>query len=158
MKLVAIVQTEWFGQRVEQHVQRGRRRFLFAAGFAVRQRARRSLRPARRKRDGELTEREAQQLRAEMIRYKMGLRSDKPKPPEIIAGPGEVPRLHTKPKSPLKDALLFALSPKGDNAVVGPSRTKSVLSRLERSNPFMAPALESVRPEFSRLLTKAFSK
>jgi len=133
------------------------RKYLGWSGGLTRKVARRSLRPAAQKKIIDMTEEEtaAYAKRVEWAK-KNGL--PKPRRPEVSAAPGNPPKLHDK-RSPLKYLLYFGLELKNDNAVIGPqAHGARIAEKLEKTHPFMGPALDIVKPQlpnyWKNLITK----
>lgn len=125
------------------------RKFLGWAGALTRKIARRSLRPARQKKLSEMT---VEELGAYEQRVAWAQKNGLPKPrrPEISADRGNPPLLHQKPKSPLKELLFYGLDLKTETAVIGPEKAKTgIVDKLERTHPFMKPALDIVTPQLT---------
>lgn len=132
-----------------------RQKFFGRAGGAIRKTAKRSLRKAAQKPLSELTDGERKKFETAVAEWKAGKLASKPRRPERISEPGRPPLLHMKPQSPLKQGLQYAVTADAMDVVVGPSRTKSILEKLERSRPFMEPALRTIEPSLPKFLQQA---
>lgn len=150
----ALTQTEW--------------KVFSKFGAFVRQRARTSLRPARKKQLSELSRREREAYDAKVKAWQKRSRDSrgrllkgaekkaagrKPELPNASARPGQLPRLHTR-RSPLRYKIQSGFDLTRRSLVVGPERFPPAKGgpapeRLEhgrqgwRAFPFMQPALEA---------------
>lgn len=154
----AKMKLDFFDRAVVSHLQPVTRRFLNRVGAAIRLTARRSLRPAPQRPLDDLTSKEFAYYQGWVRDYRAGKTPLKPRRPEKTAPEGNPPLLHMKPKSLLRERLLYAYDyDSGRNSVVvGPERNRSFsLERLEENNPFMRPALAAMRPRFPQYLQQA---
>lgn len=133
------------------------RRFFSWSGNAVRREARKTLR-IKRKKISELTDEELSRYRSAQRRYKADASRAKPRLPKKSAAPGEPAHIQFKP-NPLRDGstgVLFTLDDDSKAVVIGPSPSGDrAAETIETRNPFMAPALEKIRPQLPALLQRA---
>jgi len=145
------------------------RRFFTRAGGAIRKTARQSLRKARRKKTSEMSKSERIALARWKDRYAAGKTQLKPVRPQISSRPGQIPLIHPKPQSLLKERIFFALARDRESVVIGPElvgrnrRLKrsgdfTTLEQLEESRPFMAPAFDLILPHLPAYLQQAKGK
>ena len=148
-KLRSIINVKTVVPAAEREMLRG----LYRAGGFLRKTARRSLKFARQKRIGELTEVELTRFRAAQRAYAEGKLHDKPRRPEVTAKQGDIPKLHTRPKSPLKERITFDIDKLRRSVVIGPELTSDAqAAKIEGRNPFMGPALQKTLPRLPDLL------
>jgi hypothetical protein len=140
-------------QRVIDSLDKAKRSRLARQGAIVRTFAKRSIRPARRRSLGSMTEDEQT---AYKIRSRIAAAEGQPKPklPFASSEPGKPPRNRT---GLLRDKILFAYDPNSESVVVGPAllnggngapETLEFGGRNDRGvfvepRPFMQPALAS---------------
>jgi hypothetical protein len=140
------------------------RRFYAISGQAVRVTAKRLLRGPLQAPLAELSDEQRKQYELQLKWHKRDKRRPKPRRPDRVSKPGKPPYLHGRP-SVLKNLLWFALAKDYRSVVVGPQLinvgAKRVASglrsveELERSRPFMVPALEKVTPRIPEYLAKS---
>jgi hypothetical protein len=108
-------------QRVIDSLSKAKRSRMAKQGATVRTIARRSIRPAKRKKLGDLPE---SQQQAFLVRARIALAAGKPKPqlPFASSKPGEPPRNQT---GLLKNNILFAYDPDSESVVAGPALLNS---------------------------------
>lgn len=128
-------------------------------GGAIRKTAKRSLRRAAQVKVSDMTSVERAKYAERMASFKAGKLKTKPRRREKIAAPGAPPVLHMQPKSPLRELLLYSIDDSEKSVVVGPAQFKGGnLAALENSNPFMAPAMAKIEPQFPSFLAAAAGK
>lgn len=154
--------------------------FFMRAGGAIRTTARRSLKRAKQKQLGELTDEQRGLYLARLTAFRRkeklwhygnqwGRVGDKkPRRPEVTAPKGRQPFLHSQ-QSPLRAQLFFSVAPGNEYLVVGPEaigRNKRLtrsgqltsVEELERNNPFMEPAYEAIEPRLPLYLQQSTKK
>ena len=148
-------------ERIHAGIDRARHQNLNRAGAMIRTIARRSLRPARRKRMSELN---AEQQIKHLQRVELAKLTGRPKPklPFAPSKPGEPPRMHA---GFLKNFLYYAFDESTRSVVVGPailpSTAGTVPGVLEyggvsegstiAARPYMRPAEEVLRTQYVRI-------
>lgn len=152
-------QTSRFTDRpILQHLGKVKLRFFNRVGGAIRVTAKRQLKRAPQKKLSELTDAERTRYEIWRILYNRGDVPQRPRRPERTAKPGSPPLLHMKPKSPLRELILYSVDESGRSVVIGPAQFKSGdLQRLEANNPFMAPAMTIIEPKIPQFLATARS-
>ena len=136
-------------------------RFLFKAAGATATTAKRLLRPARRKKVGELSDQQRADYREQQKAFRAG-KAEKPRLPKASSAPNESPRLQTKP-SPLKTQLRFDVNKATGVAVIGPKRSNDGIAgdlefgrgQIKQPRPFMGPAFDKILPELPQYLRRA---
>lgn len=91
---------------------------LSKGGGLIRTVARRSMRPAKQKSKGDLTDAERQAFDRAMKRFNAGKTTKKPKRPLVASAPGQPPRVRS---GLLKQHLFFTYDQETDSVVVGPA-------------------------------------
>lgn len=165
-----VKKTMYFDRAVARSLDKATYTVLVRFGAFVRRRARSSLRRARQKRVAEMTPDEAD---AYAVRVAIAKRTGakKPRRPEVISDPGEVPKLHKNgARSPLKTGIEFAYDPRGKSVIIGPEASEETrgdatqalehggTSRAKRSGasirvaprPFMRPAFDKELPNLRK--------
>lgn len=134
------------------------RKFLAWTGLDLMRAGRKQLRPAKQKKISELTEDELERYRTKQRLFAQGVLNVKPRRPDASAKKGEPARTHYRP-NPLRDGrpgILFSLNEHNDAVVAGPkSFGDNAAESIEKHNPFMAPALDKVRPKIPKNLQRA---
>lgn len=152
--------------RVLRAVNRARRDVLSRAGAFIMRAARKSLKVAKQKPLGELTDEERRRYKiAVAIAQRKGRKQ--PRRPLAASKPGEPPRVLYK-GSLLRSRLFFSYDPETDSVVIGPegfrrSRVPAVLEFGGTSTnfagkqvhiaprPYMGPAMDKELPKFPEL-------
>ena len=151
---------------VMRKLKRAKLRVLSRQGGMVRKVAKRSIRPARQIRVGEMSPEQAERYAA---RVERAARDGQPRPrrPEAVSEPGETPRSHT---GLLKKFIFYAYDPRSESVVVGPTiqgaaKDRNAPKTLEfggrvttrqgnfrvEPRPYMGPALDVSRPTFAAM-------
>lgn len=131
---------------------------FYRVGGLLRTVSRRSLRFARQKKRSEMTAEELEDYERKQRAFAEGLLHKKPRRPDIVSEKGSPPLLHSRPRSPLRDKILFSVDRVAKSVVVGPEKVAAkgtdVVERLEHEmdRAFMGPALTEVEPKISDLL------
>lgn len=163
-----LAQSQFFDRAVAKSLDAASRRVLSKFGAFVRRSAKSSLKRARQKKLAEMTPDERRRYDvATMIAKARGQK--KPRRPDIISKPGDPPKLHMKPKSPLRE-LIFFVYVQGEKAVlIGPTASKQTHGKATQAleyggasiakargrtqtinvaaRPFMAPAAQKELPK-----------
>jgi hypothetical protein len=151
-------------ERIFEGVDRARHKSLNRAGALIRTIARRSLKPARRKSVGEMTDREVSRWFRQLDEWRMrGKTGPKPRRPFAPSKPGEPPRSHV---GFLKKFLYYAFDPQSQSVVVGPAALPQIStpgvpgileyggvsegSRIE-ARPYMRPAEQLARRDYTEV-------
>lgn len=154
-----LAKSQFFDRNVTKGLSRAAKTVLSKYGAFVRRSAKSSLRMAKQKTRGEMTAEERDRYD---VRVQIAKREGKKKPrrPDAISKPGDPPRLHTRPKSPLRELIFFVYDPNEKAVVIGPTASKETNGRateaLEfgkrgvKARPFMGPAAERERPNLLR--------
>lgn len=103
---------------VQDAIDAAQKRVLPRAGAFIATTAKRSMRPARQKATGSLSEAERKRFERQKKLFKEGKIATKPKRPLVASNPGEPPRVRT---GLLKKHLFFAYDPASKSLVVGPA-------------------------------------
>lgn len=134
------------------------RRAFAWIGRDLQRAGRKLLRPPKQKRVSDLTEEERNTYRKNLRLFRAGIRNTKPKRPPLPAEEGEPPRIRYSP-NPLRDGftgIRFALNDNADGVVAGPSNFgDNAAEQIEERHPFMAVAIEKVRPTIPKTLQRA---
>lgn len=149
------------------------RRNLGKSGGEVRKIARRSMRKARMKSRGDMTEREIRVFDLRVAQWKLTKQGPRPKRPLAASKPGEPPRVR---RGDIKQQLFYVYDPSSKSVVVGPaklSRATGAPATLEfggstrgsfgktvtvAKRPYMQPALAVARPKMSELWKNSVRK
>lgn len=141
---------------VLKETRKQKRKFLFSAGGFLRQTARRSLKFARKIRRSELDDDARESFDNAVEDFGNGYRDTQPRLGDIISARGAFPLLHYRPKSPLKQKLVFAVEDDLSGVTIGPKRSNdAVADKIEARNPFMGPAFEKFLPRIPEHYRKA---
>lgn len=149
-------------QRIFNGVDKARHKALNRAGALIRTIARRSLKPARQKSIGEMTEQEKARWLSQVENWRArGKTGPKPRRPKQSSKPGEPPRNHA---GHLKKFLYYAFDPQSKSVVIGPAVLPQIStpgvpgileyggvsegSRIE-PRPFMRPAEAKARRDYT---------
>lgn len=148
--------TRFTDRPVMRSLDRTKLRFFNRVGGGVRTVAKRSLRRAAQLPLAQLTEKSRWWYEVELAAWRRGDRKTKPRRPEKTAQRGNPPLLHMRPKSPLRELLLYSVAEDEKSVVIGPAQFRSGrLDYLEANFPFMAPALAIMEPKFPQFLAQA---
>lgn len=135
---------------------RQRKRFLFSAGGFLRTTARRSLKFARKIRRSELPDDAREAFDDSREDFGNGHIDTQPRLGDVISAKGSFPLLHARPKSALKEKLIFAVAADLSGVTIGPKRSNdAVADKIEKRNPFMAPAFQKFLPRIPQHYRKA---
>jgi len=145
---------------------------LFKSGNFVKVVAQRSMRKARQRSIGDLSEKELTYYRIQQARYKEGLRKTKPTRGYVGSNPGEPPRYRAKRL--LRDFLFSVFDPNTQSVVAGPARLGdgTAPNKLEfggqtrigerpitiAPRPYMRPALDQEKAQMAKRWENSISK
>lgn len=162
-----VVKTQFFDRAVTKHLSTQAKRVLSKFGAYVRRSSKQSIKPARRKSQSDLTERERKRFEIRLREWSEGRLKTRPKRPMEPSKPGDPPRSRFK-GSPIK-LIFFLYDPRSESVIVGPiaygRRGGVATEALEyggrsindrgrsvhiENRPFMRPAFQSHLPDLAR--------
>lgn len=139
-----LAQSQFFDRTVAKSLDAASRRVLSKFGAFVRRSAKSSLKKARQKKLGEMTAEERAQY---ALRVTIAKREGKKKPrrPEVISKPGEPPKLHYKPRSPLRELIFFVYDPNEKAVLIGPTSSKQTHGKATQALEYGGASIAKVR-------------
>lgn len=139
-----MAKSQFFDRAITKGLDAATKKVLSRFGAFVRRSAKSSLKRAKQKSKGEMTAEEREKY---AIRVTLAKREGKkpPRRPEVISKPGDPPKLHMRPKSPLRELIFFVYDPREKAVLIGPTASVQTNGKATGALEYGGSSISKVR-------------